>query len=133
MTQGERVRAVRNHFELTLEKFGNNIGMKKNSVSQLENGKNSLTEQTLKSICREFNVNETWLRTGNGEMFNEMDSMDVAFNHFGHIMGNASNQKKAVLAALVEMMYYVPDDKWDFIYKQFENCLDEARKEPEEG
>lgn len=133
MTQGERIRAIRNHFDLTLEKFGERIGMKKSSLSQLENGVNSLTEQTLKSICREFNVNETWLRTGNGEMFNEMDSMDIAFNRFGHIMGNASNQKKAVLAALVEMMYYFPDDKWDYVYKQFENCLNEAHDEPGEG
>lgn len=133
MTQGERIRAIRNHFDLTLEKFGERIGMKKSSLSQLENGVNSLTEQTLKSICREFNVNETWLRTGNGEMFNEMDSMDIAFNRFGHIMGNASNQKKAVLAALVEMMYYFPDDKWDYVYKQFENCLNEAHSEPGEG
>lgn len=69
MTQGERIRTVRNHFDLTLEKFGDRIGMKKNSVSQLENGKNSLTEQTLRFICREFNVNEDWLRTGEGEMF----------------------------------------------------------------
>lgn len=133
MTQGERIRAIRNHFDLTLEKFGERIGMKKSSLSQLENGVNSLTEQTLKSICREFNVNETWLRTGNGEMFNEMDSMDIAFNRFGHIMGNASTQKKAVLAALVEMMYYFPDDKWDYVYKQFENCLNEAHNEPGEG
>lgn len=132
MTQGERIRAIRNHFDLTLEKFGERIGMKKSSLSQLENGVNSLTEQTLKSICREFNVNETWLRTGNGEMFNEMDSMDIAFNRFGHIMGNASNQKKAVLAALVEMMYYFPDDKWDYVYKQFENCLNEAHNKPGE-
>ena len=62
-----------------------------------------------------------------------MDSMDIAFNRFGHIMGNASNQKKAVLAALVEMMYYFPDDKWDYVYKQFENCLNEAHNKPGEG
>lgn len=69
MNQGERIREVRNHFDLTLEKFGDRIGIKKNSVSQIENGKNSLTEQTLKSICREFSINEDWLRTGEGEMF----------------------------------------------------------------
>lgn len=66
MTQGERIREVRKALNLTLEKFGERIGMKKNSVSQIENGKNTVTEQTIKSICREFDVNEIWLRTGDG-------------------------------------------------------------------
>lgn len=56
MTQGERIREVRKTLGLTLEKFGEKIGMKKNSVSQIESGKNSVTEQVVKSICREFNV-----------------------------------------------------------------------------
>ena len=65
-------------------------------------------------------------------MFNKMDSTDIAYNHFGFIMGNASAQKKAVLSALVEMVYCVPDDKWDYIFTQFQNCLNEAHKDSEE-
>ena len=67
MTQGERVRQVRKELGLTLEKFGERIGMKKNSISQIENGKNSVTDQVIKSICREFNVDYTWLTTGKGD------------------------------------------------------------------
>ena len=44
MTQGERIREIRKVLGLTLEKFGDAIGMKKNSISQLENGKNNLTD-----------------------------------------------------------------------------------------
>ena len=73
MTQGERVREIRKALGLTLEKFGNEIGLKKNSISQIENGVNELTEANLMAICREnWNyklVNEEWLRTGAGEMF----------------------------------------------------------------
>lgn len=68
MTQGERVREVRKSLGLTLEKFGEKIGMKKNSVSQIENGKNNVTDANVKAICREFNISEEWLRTGSGEM-----------------------------------------------------------------
>ena len=128
----DRIKKIRKALDLTQQEFADRIGVKRNTVGQWECGINPLTDQTISSICREFNVNETWLRTGNGEMFNEMDSMDIAFNRFGHIMGNASNQKKAVLAALVEMMYYFPDDKWDYVYKQFENCLNEAHNKPGE-
>ena len=73
MTQGERIREVRKALGLTLEKFGEKIGMKKNSVSQLENEKNSVTEQVVKAICREYNVDYMWLTTGDGEMFIDTD------------------------------------------------------------
>lgn len=73
MTQGERIREVRKSLGLTLEKFGEKIGLKKNSLSQLENGKNSVTEQVVKSICREYSVDYIWLTTGKGEMFIESD------------------------------------------------------------
>lgn len=77
MTQGERVREVRKSFGLTLEKFGDRIGLKKNSVSQIENGKNELTDGNTLAICREYNVSEEWLRTGNGEMFIEPDTFSL--------------------------------------------------------
>ena len=54
MTQGERVRMIRKHpnVNLTLEKFGEKLGIKKSALSLIENGKNNLTEQMAKSICR---------------------------------------------------------------------------------
>lgn len=67
MTQGERVRQVRKELGLTLEKFGERIGLKKSGLSQIENGKNSVTDQVIKSICREFSVDYTWLTTGEGD------------------------------------------------------------------
>ena len=72
MTQGERIREIRKELGLTLEKFGEKLGVKKNSISQLENGKNSLTDQMTKSICREYNVNYDYLMDGEGEMFDDL-------------------------------------------------------------
>ncbi|MFQ6794710.1 MAG: helix-turn-helix domain-containing protein [Thomasclavelia sp.] len=69
MTQGERVRYIRKDKKLTLEKFGEKIGLKKNSLSQIENGKNDLTEQNKKAICREFYVNYAWLSEGIGDIY----------------------------------------------------------------
>jgi len=67
----DRIRELRKALKLTLEEFGARIGMNKSSVSKIETGKNGTTEQTIKSICREFHVNEVWLRTGDGEMFRQ--------------------------------------------------------------
>lgn len=67
----ERIREVREHFGLSMEKFGARIGIGKTSISLLESGKNNPSVQTVALICREFGVNEHWLRTGEGEMFEQ--------------------------------------------------------------
>ena len=99
MTQGERIREVRKTLGLTLEKFGEKIGMKKNSVSQIENGKNSVTEQVIKSICREFNVDYIWLTTGDGEMF--VDTDDDFIERIDRIMVGEDDARKNLFKALL--------------------------------
>lgn len=69
MEQGQRVKAVRKELGMTLDAFGKRVGVTKTAISNIENGARCLTDQMLLSICREFGVNETWLRTGAGEPF----------------------------------------------------------------
>ena len=71
MTHGERIKKIRKAQGLTLEKFGQNLGVTKTAISRLEKGERGCTEQMIKLICNEYNVNEEWLRNGTGEMFNE--------------------------------------------------------------
>lgn len=99
MTQGERVREVRKSLGLTLEKFGDKIGMKKNSVSQIENGKNNVTDANIKAICREFNVDYIWLTTGDGEMF--VDSDDDFIEKIDRIMAGENDARKNMIKTLV--------------------------------
>lgn len=72
MTIGERIKTLRKKLDLTQKMFADRIGMKRNSIAQIELGRNT-SEQTIFSICREFNVNEDWLRNGNGDMFLPVD------------------------------------------------------------
>ena len=72
----ERIRKLRKTLELTQQEFGKRIGMKRNSIALIEGGRNT-SEQTIFVICREFNVNEEWLRTGNGKMFNLVPEEDL--------------------------------------------------------
>ena len=78
MSQGKRIRDLRKSLGMTLDNFGERIGLKKSAVSLIENDKNSVTDQVVKSICREFNVNEEWLRTGQGEMFKQLSQAELA-------------------------------------------------------
>lgn len=72
MTQGERIREVRKALGLTLEKFGDKLGVKKNTLSALERGVNGLTDQMAKAICREYNVSYDYLIYGDGDPFDDL-------------------------------------------------------------
>lgn len=104
MTQGERVKQVRKSLDLTLEKFGERLGIKKTAVSLIENNKNNLTEANIKAICREFNVDYIWLTTGDGEMFVETD--DDFMERIDRIMVNENDARRNIFKALL----YASDD-----------------------
>ena len=124
--QGKRVRELRKVLNLTLEKFGKPLGVGKTAISNIENDNRSLTEQMIMSICREYNVNEEWLRNGTGEMFSQVSSYEKAYNRFGYIMENSSPAKKAALSVLLELLYSIPDEQWDLLIEEFEKIKKEG-------
>lgn len=67
----ERIRELRKHLNMTMDEFGAHIGLSKAAISLIESGRNGARDQTIFAICREFGVNEQWLRTGEGEMFEQ--------------------------------------------------------------
>ena len=99
MTQGERIKDVRNSLGLTLEKFGEKLGVTKTAISRIEKGERSLTEQMTKSICREFSVDYMWLTTGEGEMFVESD--DDFFERIDRIMAGENESRKNMIKTLL--------------------------------
>ena len=99
MTQGERIKDVRNSLGLTLEKFGEKLGVTKTTISRIEKGERSLTEQMTKSICREFSVDYMWLTTGEGEMFVESD--DDFFERIDRIMAGENESRKNMIKTLL--------------------------------
>lgn len=100
MTENERVRELRKTLGLTLEKFGERLGVKKNAISAIENGRNSLTDQMTKAICREFGVDYIWLTTGDGEMF--VDTDDDFIERIDRIMVGEDDARKNLFKALLE-------------------------------
>ena len=84
-TPNERVSEIRKSKSLTTEEFGLRLGVSRAAISNIENGKRSLTYQMLKSICREFGVSEDWLKYGEGEMFGDL--LDDAVARFSRENG----------------------------------------------
>lgn len=73
MTVNDRIKELRMSQNLTMEQFGERIGIKRSSVSLIESGKNNPSDQTIMLICREFNISEEWLRHGTGDMYIQSD------------------------------------------------------------
>lgn len=103
MTQGERVKEIRKSLGLTLEKFGEKLGVGKTAISNIEKGNRNLTEQMTISICREYNVNYDYLIRGEGDMFDDLpqtiiDELCLQYN--------LSDSEKAI----IEMYVSLPED-----------------------
>ena len=122
----ERVKELRKALGLSGEKFGEKIGLKKVAVSQIETGRNNLTEQNIISICREFNVNEEWLRYGTGEMFKENSLDEEIISFIGDIQWDAEdNFKKRFISAIAKLN----DSEWEVIEKIMKNMAIEEKKD----
>lgn len=115
----DRIREVREHFGLSMEKFGSRIGIGKASISLLESGKNNPSVRTITLICREFGVNEQWLRTGEGEMFEQtrasvLDRLSTEYD--------LSREQRSVIEAFLDLD---PQER-DVILKYVHNVFDRS-------
>lgn len=108
----ERVKQLRKELGLSGEKFGERIGIRRSAVSNLESGRNNLTEQMIISICREFNVNEEWLRHGTGDMFISMDVEDQLMDWADKVLGSREGDFKK---RFITMLMGLSDEQWMFI------------------
>ena len=81
----KRLSQLRKALNLSMEEFGKKIGVGRSTISRLESGTNNFTDQMIRSICREFNVNYSWLVSGTGDMFDEVPqtSIDELCSQYG--------------------------------------------------
>ncbi len=118
----ERIREIRKYYGLTMEKFGERLGIKKNTVSQLENGVNNVTDQMVKAISREYDVNPDWLRTGEGEMFS--DDEDYLFRWVGKVL---KDKPESLKKRLLNFLSSLDEDDWEALEKIFNKMSHEKR------
>lgn len=110
MTQGERIKHLRKEvLHLTLDKFGDKLGVTKMTISRLENEVNNLTDQMCKSICREFNVSEAWLRDGSGDMFIPRTRNQIIGDFLNSVMEDNDNSFRN---AFIEALSKLDEPEW---------------------
>ena len=100
----ERIKQVRLSAKLSQTEFAEKILVSRSAVCKMESGENSPSEQTVKLICQEFNVNGDWLRTGSGEMFVELSKDEQISAMLGEIqrLGD-ENFKYRLVSALCKL------------------------------
>lgn len=110
----ERLKKLRRELELTQQEFADKIGMKQNTIATYEMGRATPSDPAIRSICREFNVNEHWLRDGTGEMFIPVSRDEQIATFIGEIQSVPDDTfKKRLVAMLSEMN----ENEWEMLEK----------------
>ena len=95
----KRIRELRKELGLTKERFGEHLGVGTSAISKIESGERGVTDQMFVSICREFDVNEEWLRTGEGSMFREKSQREKAAYVVGKVLKGDDEFRQKVFIA----------------------------------
>lgn len=114
MTKGMRIREIRKRLNLTMEQFGERIGVSKQTISNIENDNRNATDHMEKSICREFGVSPEWLRDGIGEPFKEVTRNKRIEGFVEDILTNEPEGRKA---RLVDALASLDEEGWDKLYE----------------
>ena len=112
MTIGERVKELRKQVNLTQQAFADRLNLKRNTVGSYEVNVVEPSDRTISDICREFNVNETWLRTGEGEMFNQITQSEKLAAFLADITANEEDSFKR---QFVEVLAELEPEDWKFL------------------
>lgn len=96
-----RIRQLRKELGLNQTDFGNKIGVKQGSVAAYESGARIPLDTVITSICREFNVNEEWLRTGEGEMFQQLTEKEKLMKYTALLLKDTDSAVVSAIQALI--------------------------------
>ena len=87
MTEGDRIRHLRKDvLKLTLDKFSKALGVSRSAISDIEGGRNALSNQMVMLMRKVYNVNEEWLRHGEGEIFKKPDDDERTADITSHVI-----------------------------------------------
>lgn len=110
----ERLRKLRKTLDLTQQTFADRIGIARGNIGSYEVGKSNLSDAVISLICREFNVNEHWLRTGEGEMFIELTKEEEIATFIGEVLRDEDDSFKK---RLVSGLSALDESDWDVLEK----------------
>lgn len=124
MTINKRMRAVRKALHMTQEEFAKPLGISFAAVSMTERELNNVSEQNIRAMVREYHVNETWLRTGEGKMFATILQRDDVAAFMGDIMKDEDDFRLRFISAIAKLT----PEQWDFLKDKITEIAGEINK-----
>lgn len=120
----DRIKEVRKSFNLTQTEFGERIGVKGNTITNYETGLRTPSDAVILSICREFQVDEHWLRTGEGEMQRPMSRNDELARFLGEAIKGPDEFKRTLLTVMSRMT----TEEWAMLERKAWELVEEIKK-----
>lgn len=117
----ERIKEIRNILQLNQSDFANKIGIGQAGLSAIEKGIRNVTDRNIQLICSAFNVNENWLRTGEGEMFDVLSPDEEMMALIGRLCTDDNDLKRRALHAAA--MIIDNDTCWTTIEEILNKCM----------
>lgn len=125
----ERIKAIRKDLGLTQQEFADRMGMERGTYSLYEIGKNTPSQTAIALICRTYNIDEVWLRTGAGEMFSPRTQEDEITSFVGRILGSGGTEFQRDFVAVLATL---GPDEWELIRQMVAKLSESAKKDPAE-
>ena len=110
MTIGERIKVVRVSEGLSLEKFGERIGIKKAALSKIENSQVNVTDRVIKDVCDKFHIDEIWLRTGDGKMHLDVTRREAVADFLAEILSGGGTPEQI---AFISVIAKTTPEQWE--------------------
>ena len=110
----DRIKKIRKELDLTQQKFADRLGVQRNTIAMYEMGRTLPSDAIMRSICREFNINEDWLRTGQGEMFIKQTRDEQIASFVGSIQSSEDDSFKK---RFISMLSALDESDWDVLEK----------------
>ena len=99
-TFGDRLKSIRKTLNITQQEFADRIGIKRGTVANYELDRNEPLDAVISLICKEFNISESWLRTGEGEMYTALDRDEEIALLVGRAIEGGTDFQKALIKML---------------------------------
>lgn len=125
----ERIKELRKALKLTQQQFAEKIGLTRNFVAQIEIGAGTPSDRTVSDICREFGVNELWLRAGDGDMFRKLSRSEEISSFVGKTLaGRAEDEFKRRLMSTLSRL---SEAEWAALESVADKFVEEYKEEQE--
>lgn len=128
MDIAERIKLIRKQLKLSQTAFGEPIGASRNSINDVENGRAKPSNMLISIICREYNVDEIWLRTGIGGMFKERTREEDIAAFLGSVLGGKCTDFQRRLVSVLARMDV---SEWELLEKKLDELYAETYKADE--